>query len=116
MKCKHCQTEYPSGAHFCQKCGKMTAEGEMSLALSEFATAMKHLAKETARIGKTGLQKVEPGFKGAIEHVSKAGKTMAVAAKPAGEKAIVVATKAMRTAAEATEKAARELRKTVKGG
>ncbi len=115
MKCNRCGDEYPSGAHFCQKCGKMTAEGEMALAISEFAAAMKHLAKETARIGKIGLKKIEPGFKVAIERVSRAGKTMAVAAKPAGEKALVAATKAMKTAAEATEKAAKELHKAVKG-
>ena len=83
----------------------------MGLAMSEFAAAMKHLAKEATRMGKVSLQNVEPELKTAIQRVSRAGSKMAVAAKPAGQKAIIATAKAMKLAAHAAEKVAKELNK-----
>jgi len=115
MKCVKCGNEYTRGAHYCQSCGAMTAEGEMSLALNEFAKATKHLAKETVRIGKTGIQEIKPNLDGAIQEISKAAGQMSAAMKPAGQKAFEAATAALQLAAQAAENAADEIRRKHKG-
>ena len=115
MKCAKCGQSYKGGSHFCAYCGAMTAEGELSLALTDFAKATKHLAKETARIGKTSLQEIKPDFDKAMQTFTKAADQFSLVAKPTARKAMVAATAPLQLAAQAANSAAAEIHKASKG-
>lgn len=111
MKCVKCGKSYKSGTRYCQHCGAVTAEGEMALALKDFAKATKTLAKESLRVGKMSLQEIKPDFDHAMEVFSKAADDITPSIKPAAEKTFNAATAALQLAAQSVKNAADELRK-----
>jgi len=111
MKCVKCGKEYRAGEHYCPSCGAMTAEGELSLALTDFAKAAKNLVKQTARIGGEHLKEIKPDVNLAIKQVVEAGNEMKNASKPAAKKGFETARAALQLAAQAAENMATQLRK-----
>ena len=111
MKCIKCGKEYKAGDHYCPHCGAMTAEGELSLALTDFAKAAKHLVKQTAKIGDKHLKEIRPDINKAIKEVVEAGNEMKNASKPAAKTGLEAARTALQLAAQAAENMAAQLRK-----
>jgi len=111
MKCIKCGKEYEAGAHYCSHCGAMTAEGELSLALTDFAKAAKQLVKQTARIGNKQLKELKPDVNKAIKQVVEAGNEMKDASKPTAKTGLEAARAALQLAAQAAENMAAQLRK-----
>jgi predicted nucleic acid-binding Zn-ribbon protein len=114
MKCIKCGKEYEAGAHYCAHCGAITAEGEMSLALTDFAKAAKQLVRQTAKIGGKHLKEIKPDINQAIKQVVEAGNEMKNASKPAAKTGLEAARTALQLAAQAAENMAAQLRKASK--
>ncbi len=114
MKCVKCGKEYKAGAHHCPNCGAATAEGELSVALTDFAKAAKQLVRQTAKIGDRQIKEFKPNVQHAIEKVVDAANEMKDASRPTRKAGFETARAALQLAAQAAENVAAELRKAAK--
>ncbi len=114
MKCVKCGKDYRPGAHHCPNCGAVTAEGELTTALTDFAKAAKQLVRQTAKISEKHLKEIKPGMQQAVEKAVDAANEMRDVSRPARKAGFEAARAALQLAAQAAENVAAEMRKAAK--